>query len=537
MEENLLLILTLLFLSSMLTMLSEKLRISYPIFLVLAGLLFSFVPGLPVVSLDPDLVFLIFLPPLLYAAAWNTSWKDFWQYKRPIIMLATGLVVFTSATVAFTAHAIIPDFSLALGFLLGGIVSPPDAVAAASVLQNLSMPKRVVAVLEGESLINDASSLIIFRVALAAIVTGQFFFWKTTGDFFIVAIMGIVIGVVIANILYVAHRFLPTTGSIDTVLTIISPYIMYITAEHLHFKGVHFSGVMAVVSGGLFLSFRSNEIFSYNSRIQVYSFWQTLTFLLNGLVFILIGLQLPAIASGLGKYSIAAAVSYGVVISLITVVIRLLWVFPGAYLPRILSKNIREREKRPTWQMVFVVGWSGMRGVVSLASALAIPLTLSSGAAFPHRNLILFITFVVILFTLVLQGLSLPFVIRLLKVKDEEGESAEEQELTVRLRLATAALEYMQSEHADDLGDVDAFRRLKERYERMVEITNKKLLKEEETIAKASFLPRYRRMLIEIVGVRRKEIQKLRSERLYAEELLRNKEWELDLEEARLMES
>ncbi len=537
MEENLLLILTLLFLSSMLTMLSQKLRISYPIFLVLAGLLFSFVPGLPVVTLDPDLVFLIFLPPLLYSAAWNTSWKDFWQYKRPIIMLATGLVIFTSASVAFTAHAIIPDFSLALGFLLGGIISPPDAVAAASVLQNLSMPKRIITVLEGESLINDASSLIIFRVALAAIFTGQFFFWQTAGEFFIVAFMGIAIGIIIAHILYVAHRFLPTTPSIDTVLTIIAPYIMYITAEHLHFGDVHFSGVMAVVSGGLFLSFRSHEIFTYNSRIQAYSFWQTLTFLLNGLVFILIGLQLPAITSALGEYSVAAAVIYGVIISLLTVVIRLLWVFPGAYLPRILSKNIRTREKRPSWQMVFVVGWSGMRGVVSLASALAVPLTLASGAAFPHRNLILFITFVVILFTLVLQGLSLPLVIKWLKVKDDEAENAEEQELTVRLRLATAALEYMQSEHGDDLGDVDAFRRLRERYERMVEITNKKLLKEEETIAKASFLPRYRRMLIELVSIRRKEIQKLRSERLYSEELLRNKEWELDLEEARLMES
>jgi len=287
----------------------------------------------------------------------------------------------------------------------------------------------------------------------------------------------------------------------------------------------------------LFLSYRSHEIFSYSSRIQVYSFWQTLTFLLNGLVFILIGLQLPAITSGLGKETVGDAVLYAVVISMLTIIIRILWVFPGAYLPRILSKSVRLREQRPPWQLVFVIGWSGMRGVVSLASALAVPLTLATGEKFPHRNLILFITFIVILFTLVLQGLSLPFVIRWLKVKDEEAENAAEQELTVRLRLATAALDYMQSEHGDDLGDVDAFRRLKERYERMIEITNKRLLKEEDTVATASFLPTYRRMLIEIVSVRRKEIQKLRSERAFSEELLRNKEWELDLEEARLMES
>jgi monovalent cation/hydrogen antiporter len=532
MQEKLLLVLSLLFLSSMLTMLSAKLRIAYPILLVIAGLLISFIPGIPVISLQPDLVFLIFLPPLLYAAAWNTSWKDFWQYKRPIIMLAFGLVIFTSAAVAFTAHSMIPDFSLALGFLLGGIISPPDAVAATSVLQNLNMPRRIVSILEGESLINDASSLIIFRVSLAAILTGQFFFWKTTGDFFIVAIMGIIIGIAIAHVLYAVHKFLPTTGSIDTAITIISPYIMYITAEHFHF-----SGVMAVVSGGLFLSFRSHEIFSYNSRIQAYSFWQTLVFLLNGLVFILIGLQLPSITQGLEKYSVTSVIVYSVVISLITICIRILWMFPGAYLPRILSKKIRMREKRPSWQAVFVIGWSGMRGVVSLASALAVPLTLSDGSQFPHRNLILFITFIVILFTLVLQGLSLPFLIRILKVKDDEAENAQEQELAVRLRLATAALEYMQSEHGDDLGDVDAFRRLKERYERMIEIVNKRLLKEEDAASSASFLPRYRRMLIEIVSVRRKELQKLRSENIFSEELLKSKEWELDLEEARLMES
>ncbi len=532
MQENLLLILSLLFLTSMLSMLSDKLRISYPVFLVIAGLVISFIPGIPAISLQPDLVFLIFLPPLLYAAAWNTSWKDFWQFKRPIIMLAVGLVIFTSAAVAFTAHALIPDFSLALGFVLGGIISPPDAVAAASVLQNLRVPRRVTVILEGESLINDASSLIVYRVALVAVFTGQFAIGKATADFFMVAVVGILIGLVIAHIIYAVHRFLPTTASIDTAITIIAPYIMYISAEHFHY-----SGVMAVVSGGLFLSFRSHEIFAYNSRIQVYSFWQTLVFLLNGFVFILIGLQLPVIMTGLEQYSVANAILYAVVISLITIIIRILWVFPGAYLPRLLSKKIRQRETRPGWQAVFIIGWSGMRGVVSLASALAIPLLMGNGATFPHRNLILFITFVVILFTLVLQGLTLPFLIRLLKIKDEEAETAADQELAVRLRLATAALDFMQSAHGDDLGDVDAFRRLKERYERMIEITNKKLLKEEDSGSAASFLPRYRHMLVEIVSVRRKELQKLRAERIYPEELLRNKEWELDLEEARLMES
>jgi CPA1 family monovalent cation:H+ antiporter len=529
-QDNLLIILSLLFAVSMLSMLSSKIGISYPIFLVIAGLLIGFIPGIPAITLSPDIVFLIFLPPLLYAAAWNTSWKDFWQSRRPITLLSFGLVFFTSMAIAYLSHAIIPDFSLALGFLLGGIISPPDAVAATSVLQGLKVPKRAVTILEGESLINDASSLIVFRFALAAIFTGQFTIWKATGDFFLVAVMGIVIGLAIAHIAYVVHRFLPTTPSIDTALTILSPYIMYIAAEHFHF-----SGVLAVVSGGLFLSFRSHEIFTYNSRIQVYSFWETLIFLLNGVVFILIGLQLPQVINGLGEYSIMSAIFYAIIISIVTIIIRIIWVFPGAYIPRMLSKRIRAKEKNPGWKTVFLVAWSGMRGVVSLASALAVPLTLTKGENFPHRNLILFITFIVILFTLVLQGLTLPGIIRKLNIEDP-GENEDEQEMAVRLRLASAALDHMQNNYGEEVSSIDAYSRLKERYERMIEIANKKLLKEEEGTSTAGFLPKYREMLLELVTIRRKELQKLRKEKLYSDELLRNKEWELDLEEARLNE-
>lgn len=217
-QDNLLIVISLLFVVSMLTMLSEKLRISYPIFLVIAGLLISFIPGIPHISLEPDWVFLLFLPPLLYFAAWNTSWKDFWELKRPIGLLAIGLVVMTATAVAYLSSAMIPDFTLAMGFVLGGIISPPDAVAATSVLQGLKIPKRVVTILEGESLVNDASSLIVFRVALATLLTGQFVFWKAGVDFFVVSIMGIIIGLAIAHVLYLVHRFFPTTSSIDTAL-------------------------------------------------------------------------------------------------------------------------------------------------------------------------------------------------------------------------------------------------------------------------------------------------------------------------------
>jgi CPA1 family monovalent cation:H+ antiporter len=463
----------------------------------------------------------------LYAAAWNTSWRDFWFFKRPISLLAFGLVIFTASAVAYISHGMIPDFSLAMGFLLGGIISPPDAVAAASVFQGLKVPKRVITILEGESLINDASSLIVFRFAIFEMVTGQFVLWNATLVFFKVAIMGIVIGLAIANIVYVIYKFLPTTPSIDTAISLVSPYLMYLTAEHFHF-----SGVLAVVSGGLFLSSCSHNIFSYGSRLQTNSVWSALVFMLNGVVFILIGLQLPDIVNGLGQYSLRDAIFYGVVISLVTIIIRILWVYPAAYVPRLLSKRIRKREVRPTWQGVFIVGWSGMRGVVSLASALAVPTVLANETIFPHRNLILFITFIVILFTLVLQGLSLPLIIRLLRVEVLEDHVQQEQEM--RLRMANATLEFLNTNYPDESDTVDAFRRVKERYQRMVEIISQKLGEEDGDQKSGAFLPRYRSMLLEVVAIRRKELTKMRHERKYDEELFREKELELDLEEARL---
>ena len=510
-------------------MLSSKLKIAYPIFLVIGGLLISLIPGIPHIALQPDLVFLIFMPPLLYAAAWNTSWNDFWKFKRPISLLGFGLVIFTSAAVAWIAKILIPDFSLACGFLLGGIISPPDAVAATSVLGGLNVPKRVTTVLEGESLVNDAASLIVFRFALAAVVTGQFNIWNATQTFFVVAIAGILIGLAIANIVYVIHRYFPTTPAIDAAFTLITPYIMYITAEHFHV-----SGVLAVVTGGLFLTYRSQDIFSYEARIQVMSLWDTLVFLLNGVVFIMIGLQLPEIIKGMEHYSVAQAISYALIISLATIAIRILWVFPGAYLPRILFKSIREKEIRPGWQLVLLTGWSGMRGVVSLASALAVPLTLANEKAFPHRNLILFITFVVILFTLVLQGLSLKPIIRLLKIKGDENETENTQALDMRLRLANAVLSHINNQYAHEIETNDTYKRVRDRYARMIEITKKKLNAEEITKEEQNFLPHYRQMLLELVDIRRRELNNFRHNNTYSEELIREREWELDLEEARL---
>ena len=526
-KDGLLLVISLLFVISMLAMLSDKLRISYPILLVLAGLGISVIPGIPEIRLDPNIVFIIFLPPLLYSAAWYTPWHEFWRMRRPISLLAFGLVLFTAVAVAYASYLLIPGFSLALGFLLGGIVSPPDAVAATSVLENLKMPKRVTTILEGESLVNDASSLVVFRFALVAIFTGKFVLWKAGMDFLLVIFLGILIGLAIAHLVYAIHRWLPTTPTIDTGITLISPYLMYIVAEHFHY-----SGVLAVVSGGLFLSYKSHDIFNYGSRLTSQSVWNVLVFLLNGVVFILIGLQLPGIVRGLGQYSLHAAILYGLCISAVAILVRLAWVYPGAYLPRMISKKIRQREPVPPKKQVFIIGWSGMRGVVSLASALAIPIALPTGEEFPHRDLILFITFIVILVTLVFQGLTLPLIVRWLRVEVDEKEK--EQQLLLRLRLAGKALEYIKAGYADESASIEVFTRLKERYERMVEITGRRLEKEKGAGMIPSFIPRYRQLLLELIGLQREELARMRHQNEFTDEILRGEEFELDLEEARM---
>jgi CPA1 family monovalent cation:H+ antiporter len=526
-KDSLLLIISLLFVVSMLAMLSDKLRISYPIFLVMAGLGISMIPGIPLIRLDPNIVFIIFLPPLLYSAAWYTSWHEFWRMRRPISLLAFGLVLLTATATAYAAHYLIPDFPLALGFLLGGIVSPPDAVAATSVLENLKVPKRIVTILEGESLVNDASSLIIFRFALAALVTGKFIVWKAGADFLLVVFMGILTGLVIAHIVYAIHRWLPTTATIDTAITLISPYLMYITAEHFHY-----SGVLAVVSGGLFLSFRSHDVFNYSSRLQSVSVWNVIVFLLNGVVFILIGLQLPGIVRGLGEYSLRAAIGYGFAISLVVILVRLAWVYPGAYLPRLLSKKIRQTEVRPKMKHVFITGWSGMRGVVSLASALAIPITLSGGEAFPHRNLILCITFIVILVTLVFQGLTLPLIIRWLGVEADDNEE-EQKQWALRLRLARTVLQHIETQYEPEATSIEPFRQLKARYERVADNAGRQIGAGDQQEKEPDFMPAFRKLLLEVVEVQRQELARLRNGDEYSDELLRSKELDLDLEEAR----
>lgn len=530
MHHTLLYILVLLFAVFLLVMLAKRIRVAYPIFLVIAGLAISFIPGIPELHLDPELIFLIFLPPLLYEAAWYTSWNDFWKWKRPIALLAFGLVFFTSIVVAHASTALIPGFTLALGFLLGGIVSPPDAVAAASVTKGMNVPKRLLTILEGESLVNDASSLIVFKFALVAVLTGTFSLAEATGQFFWVAGMGIVTGLAGAYIIYTVHRFLPTPPAIDAALTVMTPYILFLAAEQFHF-----SGIMAVVSGGLFMSYRSHKVFRTGStRMNMLGVWTTMIFVMNTLVFVLIGLELPEIIQGLGEYSVADGIRYGLMVSIITIALRYLWVFPSAHLPRWLSAKARQ-DPSPGWKGPLIISWAGMRGVVSLATALSIPLLMTDGTAFPKRNLIIFITFVVIFVTLVFQGLTLPFIIKLIRLKEIDNIIPEDQQQAgIQLRLNKVALQRINDKYALPAKENPLTGFYKADLENEIRNTEQKLTSPERDETGQREIELHHQMLMDIYALQRKELFRLRKEKLFSDEEIRKAEMLLDLNDMKI---
>ncbi|HVF29874.1 MAG TPA: Na+/H+ antiporter [Pyrinomonadaceae bacterium] len=427
-----------------LVMVANRLRLAYPIVLVVGGLLLSFFTQFSQLTISPDLVFFIFLPPLLYEAAWQVSWKEFWKWRRIITGFAFPIVIFTSTIIAFISTALIPGFTLALGFLLGGIISPPDAVSATTIMRRLKLPKAMMSIAEGESLLNDATSLIVFRFALAAVITGHFSFSDAAVEFVLVVFMGVLIGLAIGLAFYLVHRWLPTTTSIDIVMTIVAPYCMYYAAEQFHF-----SGVLAVVSGGLFLSSKRQTMLSFRSRIAGVNVWTNLVFVLNGLVFILIGLQLPSIIAQLGGTSLPAAIWFGLAISLVLMLTRMVCTLGASVFSTFMSNFITVADAHPGWRNPAILGWSGMRGVVSLAMALSIPITID-GEPFPYRNLILFITFVVILATLVFQGMTLPWVIRKLNPEDHYTKiPMPEQELLIRKKMAHASLKFLEEKYSE----------------------------------------------------------------------------------------
>jgi len=413
---------------------ARRLEFPYPIALVVGGGLLGFVPRLPQLPLDPQFLLALVLPPILYQAALLTSWRDFRANIRPIGLLAIGLVIATTLAVGATLKLLIGDIPWAVAFVLGAIVSPPDAVAATAILSRLNMPRRLVTILEGESLVNDASGLVLYRFAVAAAINGTFSLFDASLQFVGAAAGGVVVGIVMGRLFVMVHRHLGD-AFIEVLTTLAVPYVAYIFAESLHT-----SGVLAVVAAGLVRGRYSPEIVSAEMRIIARSVWNLLVFLLNSLVFVLIGMQLSGIASRLTGYSVGELFLYGAFVSVVAIAVRFAWIYLATYLPLAVKAWRGLPAAPPIEGEVFIMGWCGMRGIVSLAAALALPISLEDGAAaFPERDLIVFLTFFVIAVTLVLQGLTLKPLIRNLRIGKDWSFQEEHQRAKIALGKAAIA--------------------------------------------------------------------------------------------------
>lgn len=509
----------------LLEMWAAKLKIAYPILLVIGGLLISFIPGLPTLSVNPDLIFFIFLPPLLFEASWSISFKEMKKWWRIIGSFAFLVVFFTALSVALVANHLIPGFTIALGFLLGGIVAPPDAVSTGAITRFVKISKSTSAILQGESLLNDASSLIIFRFALVAVGTGQFIWQQAAMSFLWMVIGGVGIGLLIAWLFVQAHKRLPTDASSDIALTLIEPYFMYWGAEQLHC-----SGVLAVVSGGLFMSAKRLVFLNSASRIQGFSVWESFVFILNGIVFLIIGLELPEITEGLRAKNIpiSTAIGYGILVTVVLIGARMISAYVAllaTYLFRpSVAARFREGSLGRTLLVPLLLGWSGMRGVVSLAAALAIPITLDNGTAFPQRDLILFITFVAILLTLVIQGLTLPYMIRRTGVFDQLVEEPEEvTRQKMKQGLKQHIHQFLKNKYENDWQGHEGMEHYLKIWEQRAEGA-KDIWMNEKTKA----------VFVELLESQRQYLTELNKDPDIDEEIIRTQLYQIDLEEERL---
>jgi CPA1 family monovalent cation:H+ antiporter len=505
--------------------LAQWLKTPYPIVLVVGGLLLSFVPGLPRISLDPDLVFLAILPPLLFFAAAETSWRDFRHNLVTILSLAFGLVGFTVLGVSLAAHWLIPGFDWKLGLVLGATIAPTDAIAATAIAKRVGLPHRIVDVLEGESLVNDATGLLALEFSTALVVNAQMpSLEKGLVRLAVLVVGGIAVGLITGRLVRLVERYIDN-APIEVTVSIVTPYLAYMGAEALHT-----SGVLATVAVGLYLGRQSSSLFSSRVRIELQSFWNTLTFLLNALVFLLIGLQLPYILQGIRGITLGELFTSAAELAISVVLLRLIWVFPGAYVgDRIRSKLLHQRTARLSRRSVFVVGWTGMRGVVSLAAALALPATLSNGQPFPHRSELLFLTFSVILVTLVLQGLTLPGLIRALKLSDAGKPNVEERE--ARRAMLLAALKELEKMRAADSPEYSPI------YDNLAQLYQHRLAsvpgEEEEQDSSRALTQRYRAVSTKLRAVERATVIEMRNRKEISDAVMRKIEREIDLLDVR----
>jgi len=497
-----------------LSALARRLPVPTPILQLAAGLVIGLTPALRIPELDPDVVFFVFLPPILWSAAMFTSPREFRRNFGTIGLLAVGLVLVTTVAVAIAARALMPGMPWAVAIALGAIVSPPDAVAATSIVSRLSVPRRVITVLEGESLVNDASALVVYRSAVAAAVVGQFSWGESIVRFFIDAGVGILIGLLVGWMIVWAVC-LTKDALAETLLTLAGPYVAWITAE-----GVGVSAVLACVAGGLYLQQRLSTAVGPASRLQIRTVWDLLVFVLNAAVFLLLGAQFGTLLAELRGQSFAAVLITGAIIALVAIVVRLLWV-PIVVFARMVKAEVRRRPK-PRWKPLFLVSWTSMRGVVSLATALALPLALGDGTPFPYRTEIILITMCVIVLTLFVQGLTLEPIIRLFKFEPER-QHLDEERLARReaTRRGAEALEDLAREDWADPRDVEVLRR---------EIRERAHLTDHHG---GNHVGR-RRLRLGMIAAERRMLIRLRNEGAISDDVLRELEQELDLESVRV---
>jgi CPA1 family monovalent cation:H+ antiporter len=505
-----------------LTAVARKLLVPYPILLVVGGLAIAMVPGLPAVRLQPDLVFLVFLPPVLWSAAYFTSLRDFRQNLRPISLLAVGLVIATTAAVAATARAVVPGLGWPAALALGAIVSPPDAVAATAVARRLSIPRRVITILEGESLVNDATALVLYRSAVAVMVGGSFVLRESIVQFVLSAVAGIAIGIVVGIATRAALRAIDDSFS-AIAATLLAPYVAWVAAE-----SVHASAVLACVAGGLYVRQHFSAVVAPVTRIQARAVWDLLIFVLNGIIFILIGLQVATLRQSVPLHELGSQLWQGAVVSATAIVVRLIWVPIAAYVPRLLSPRLRARDPMPPWPQIFILAWTGMRGIVSLAAALALPLATAAGMPLPHRDEIILLTFSVILTTLVLQGLTLTPLIR--RFDFGPDDALEHEESHARERAARAALERVDQLARERWPHPEQIDRMRAHYTQRAERFS--VLGDAE--CSAAMAAAQRRLRHETLSAERRALVRLRDDGVIGDEVLHRLEHELDVEAIRI---
>ena len=523
-DQDLLAILGLLVAFTALLAAAPRLHVPYPILLVLGGLGLGLVPGMPTIQVPPEFVLVGILPPLLYSAAFFTSLRDLRTYRRAIGLLSIGLVVSTTIGVAVVAHALVDGLTWASAFVLGAIVSPTDPIAATSVARRLGIPRRIVAIAEGESLVNDGSSLVIYKFAVAAVLTGSVSAMAASLSFVWTVVGGVGIGLAVGYVIRQVRRRLDNPP-VEITIALMTGYFAFIPAS---LAGA--SGVLAVVAAGVYVGWHTPELTTVETRLQGDAFWEILTFLLNGLLFVLVGLSLPAVLDALGGRLTTALLWQAVAVFLAVVVLRYLWIFPATYVVRWAFPRIRARDPYPPWQHTTLLGWMGMRGAVSLAAALAIPIH-ADGAPFPGRDSIIFLTFAVILGTLVVQGLTLPAMVRLLGLEDDG--TGEREEVKARIHAANAALARIDELIEEDWVRGETAERLRRLYQfRRNRFTERYTGDGDGAIEEQS--ASYQQLLHALLQAERQAVYELRRDGVIGDDAMRAVSRELDLEEARL---